>query len=79
MSARWLSDPGYMPCDACGVAVARNDRESHVCDRERLLDYQMFQLREEVAELDKQLTAYLASPEGRFELFYAARTRRGRD
>jgi hypothetical protein len=66
-----------MPCDACGAAVARNDRDSHVCDRERLLDYQMFQLREEVAELDKQLNAYLASPEGRFELFYAARTRDG--
>jgi hypothetical protein len=75
MSARWLSDPGYLPCDACGAAVARKDRDSHVCDRERLLDYQMFHLREEVAALDHELRAYLDSPAGQFELFYAARDR----
>ena len=75
MAARWLPEPQYAPCDECGASVARTERAEHECDRERWLDFQMFQLRDEVAELEDQLDAYLDSAAGRFELFYAARTR----
>jgi hypothetical protein len=46
-----------------------------VCDDERWATYQLFQLREEVAELESQLAAYLDSPHGRFEAWDAARRR----
>jgi hypothetical protein len=67
--------PRYMPCAECGVAVERAGRDEHVCDRARLLDYQMFQLRGEVADLETELGAYFDSPRGRFELWFAERER----
>jgi len=63
----------YMPCPDCGDSVEQAERESHVCERERSLDYQLFHLREEVDSFEAQLGTYLASPRGRFELWYAAR------
>jgi hypothetical protein len=68
-----------MPCSDCGAAVERARREEHVCDRERLLDYQMFQLRDEVAAAESELSTYLDSPQGRFELWQAERDRAKRD
>src|SRR5205823_575293 len=50
----------------------------HVGERGRLLDYQMFQLRDEVAAVESELGAYLDSPSGRFELWWAERERRRR-
>jgi len=71
-----LPHPTHMPCPECGASVALEERADHVCDEERRLDYQMFQLRDEIARFDGDLAAYLASPAGRFELWYAARERR---
>jgi hypothetical protein len=56
-------------CQDCGGAVARGSSEEHVCDRERLVEYQLMGLQ---AEID----AYLASPRGRLELWWATRERR---
>ena len=70
--------PRYMPCSECGAAVERAITEQHVCERGRLLDYQMFQLRDEVAAVESELSAYLDSPSGRFELWWAERERRRR-
>jgi hypothetical protein len=64
-----------MPCLECGASVARNERELHVCDSERRLDYALLQLRGEVEHFDDQLAAYLRSPWGRFEVWYAAQRR----
>jgi hypothetical protein len=64
-----------MPCSDCGASVEQARREEHVCDRERLLDYQMFQLRDEIAAAESELSAYLDSPQGRFELWQAERDR----
>jgi hypothetical protein len=75
----WFSDSTsvfasrYMPCPDCGDSVEQAERENHLCEPERWLDYQLFQLREEVDSFEVQLGAYLASPRGRFELWYAAR------
>ena len=49
--------------------------DPHECDEERWTTFQLFQLRDEVAELEGQLTKYLDSPQGRFELWDAARRR----
>ena len=65
-----------MPCDDCGASVARAEREQHRCDLERRLDYEVFQLRGEVDAFDEEFGVYLESPMGRFDAWYAARTRR---
>jgi hypothetical protein len=65
----------YMPCSECGASVASFDLGGHVCERERWLDYQLFGLRDELARFEADLGAYLATPAGRFELWYAERTR----
>ena len=66
----------YMPCPDCGDSLERRETSEHVCADERWLDYQMFQLRDEVACFKAQLSAYLATPQGQFELWYAERRRR---
>jgi hypothetical protein len=68
--------PRYMPCSDCGAAVERASTDEHVCDRARLIDYQMFQLRDEVAAVEGEVGAYFDSPKGRFELWWAERERR---
>jgi hypothetical protein len=66
----------YFPCEACGASVAKAEREGHVCDPERRLDYQLVQQREELAGLEDEYRAYLATPNGMFELWWAERSRR---
>jgi hypothetical protein len=46
------------------------------CDAERLLDFRLFQLREEIAAFDAQLAAWIASARGRFAAWVAERDRR---
>jgi hypothetical protein len=65
-----------MPCTECGASVAVAARDGHVCDAERLLDYRMFQLRDELLSFDDQLQGYLDSPHGRFAAWLAERERR---
>jgi hypothetical protein len=64
-----------MPCPDCGASVARAEQEEHVCERERWLDYQLFVQRAKVARFDEDLAAYFDSPEGRFRVWDAKRTR----
>ena len=64
----------YMPCPDRGASLERRD-DVHECERERWLEFQLFQLRDEVDELDAKLADYLTSPRGRFELYYAERER----
>jgi len=61
--------PRFMPCSDCGAAVERGNRDEHACDRSRVLDYQMFQLRDEVAAVEDEFGAYFNSRKGRFELW----------
>ena len=65
----------FMPCTDCGHSLERTEQASHVCERERWLDYQLFQLHDELAAFETQLGAYLASPKGCFEIWYATRGR----
>ena len=75
MSA-FFTHSSHMPCTECGASVAVAMRNGHVCDPERLLDYRMFQLRDEVVGLEDGLRGYLDSPHGRFAQWLAERDRR---
>jgi hypothetical protein len=68
----------YMPCLECGASVERTEADAHQCDGERLLDFRVFQLRDEIAAFDAQLAAWLASAPGRFAAWLAERDRRAR-
>jgi hypothetical protein len=63
----------YLPCPDCGASVDRTDPSPHVCEGERVLDFQMFGLRQDIAGFDRLLSSYLSSVEGRFETWLAAR------
>src|SRR5712691_6150169 len=65
----------YMPCPECGASVDHCETEVHACEQDRRLSYQVFQLRDEVTQFDAALADYLDSPHGRFEQWYAERTR----
>ena len=67
----------YMPCQECGGSVDRTSLPAHECSPERRADYQVFGLRDEVAQLDSGVRHYLASAAGRFESWLAARQVRG--
>ena len=75
MFAFFLSEPQYMPCPECGVAVAREDTESHVCHPERWADVQLFRLRPEFDLIELEFAEYLATPQGRFAVWLAERDR----
>ena len=67
----------FMPCTECGASVERARTDEHRCDPERLLDFRMFGLRDEIAALEASLKAFLDSPSGRFHRWLAAREVRG--
>jgi hypothetical protein len=64
-----------MPCSTCGASVAHAERATHACDPERLLDYDLFQLRDEIESLESSLGAWLETPQGRFARWDAERRR----
>jgi endogenous inhibitor of DNA gyrase (YacG/DUF329 family) len=71
--------PAFMPCPKCGASVARAEQDEHVCDRERWLDYQLFVRRVDTARFEDDLGVYFDSPEGRFKIWDAKRTRDAED
>jgi hypothetical protein len=71
----FFTSSSHMPCAACGASVLSVEREKHICDPERVLDYRMFQLGAELACFDDLLAEYLDSPHGRFAQWLAARAR----
>lgn len=64
-----------MPCPECGASVAVAAEAEHVCNPNRRVDYELFQLRAETAALDAEIEEYLSSPKGRFEQWYAEHDR----
>jgi hypothetical protein len=66
--------PSSVPCPECGAVIAP-DGGGHECDEERRRWHQLFLVNTEIASFERELRAYLSSPEGRFEAYYAARER----
>jgi hypothetical protein len=71
-----IPQPAFMPCEQCGASLPVAARDEHICSEQRRLEYRLFQLRAEVEAFEAQLGAYLESPRGRYELWYAERERR---
>jgi hypothetical protein len=67
----------YLPCESCGESVDRTSSGPHECTPERLADFQMFALRDEIASFEARYQSYLRSAHGKFELWLAARQVRG--
>jgi hypothetical protein len=70
-------EPRFTPCAECGASVAREERDEHVCELERWLDHHVDRLRAELEALEDDFGAYLQTPRGRFEAWYAERRRTG--
>jgi hypothetical protein len=66
--------PASLPCPECGASIAL-DGGDHECDEERRHWHQLFLVNGEMERLEDELRAYLSSPEGQFEAFYAERER----
>jgi hypothetical protein len=75
MSASFAHPP-FMPCPECGASVAVATAREHVCNPDRRLDFELFQLRDEIAALVTDVGQYLSSAQGRFEQWYAEHERR---
>lgn len=67
----------FMPCHECGASVDRTRLPGHECSPERLADFAVFGLRDEIAQLEIGIRHYLATSPGRFESWLAARQVRG--
>jgi hypothetical protein len=65
----------HVPCEICGAPVPRDGAEGHVCDPERMADFQVARRREEIDRFESDLGVFLASPPGRFAIWCAARER----
>jgi hypothetical protein len=52
-----------------GIPVA--EVEGHLCEEERWLDFQIERLTPEIASFEGQWSAWLRTPRGAFEAFYA--------
>jgi len=66
----------HMPCPECGASVSAFEHDQHACDPARLLEFRLFQLRDEVHGFEAGLRDYLASPHGRFSQWLAERERK---
>ena len=64
----------FMPCRDCGASVDRENPDAHVCDPARLVELHLFALRVDAGRLEEELTAYLDSPTGQFEVWRARRS-----
>lgn len=51
------------------------DVDGHTCDSDRWLDYQLVRLRPRIYAFESDLADWLLTPGGRFEIFYAEKTR----
>lgn len=63
----------FMPCDRCGESLDLADQVPHECAPDRVVDFQMFALRDDVAELESRFAGWLHTAHGRFEVWLAAR------
>ena len=65
----------FQPCPDCGAPVPQDHDEAHSCDPRRFVEYQMLLLRPEIVAFESELSAWLRTPRGRFETYYAHRSR----
>jgi hypothetical protein len=69
--------PDYLNCLECGTSVSTDAIDSHACDDRHRREHHDRTAAAQVEELEADIRNFLQSPRGRFELYYAQRTRRG--
>lgn len=69
--------PSRMPCAHCGASVRQEVAEMHTCDPARRMDFQLLAMRPGIDAFEKDLRAFLAGNEGRFEAWLATLKVRG--
>jgi hypothetical protein len=73
--SQFSREPQIASCPGCGAKVPARTLNVHVCDWWRWLDHQVELRSEELERFEGELTKYLDSPRGRFDLWYAERER----
>ncbi|HLG08886.1 MAG TPA: hypothetical protein VI409_09500 [Gaiellaceae bacterium] len=68
-------DHAVTTCHSCGSQLPARRPAVHACDWWRWLDHQVDLRREELDRFERELGAYLRSPDGQFDLWYAAHQR----
>ena len=63
----------FMPCPECGASLDRRSLQEHECSPERWVDLRMFELRDEIAQLEDGVRRFLSTTSGRFESWLASR------
>lgn len=71
----FFTEHEFMPCAECGASLSRAERDGHVCEEQRRLEYGWLKQVRELDVFDDELATYLSTPVGRFELYYAQRDR----
>jgi hypothetical protein len=66
---------GITSCRECGATVVFGELADHRCDPERWVDHQVACARHDIDDIDTQVARYLETARGRFEAWYAERSR----
>ena len=66
---------GFTACSGCGVILPRERASGHECEHDKWVAYQVGCFRYEIEQIDVELSSYLETSRGRFEAWYAERTR----
>jgi hypothetical protein len=67
--------PDYADCPECGTSVPLDGVRPHRCDERHRADRIAVVAVSAAESFELEFHRFLATPEGRFELFYAARER----
>ena len=68
----------YRPCPHCGIPVNQAEGETHECDPDRRVEWELFLMRDQVDAFERYLGDWLETNAGRFEVWYAKRERGAR-
>jgi hypothetical protein len=66
---------GFASCPDCGASLVVGALLEHTCDRTQLVDFQVARARFDIDRIDSELAHYLETAHGRFEVWYAERSR----
>lgn len=66
---------GFTTCSECGVIVPLARVQDHECEHDKWVAYQVARARGELDRIESEVASYLETSHGRFEAWYAERTR----
>jgi hypothetical protein len=68
---------GFTACGGCGVILPIGRLSEHECEHDRWVSYQVGCFCSDLERIDAELAGYLRTSRGRFEAWYAERSRLG--